>query len=321
MIIALLLGLFLIGGSVLMGTALHGRAGDRAVAEFDGYPISDREMDFYRELVRSDVLNYYQANYEVNALEHPDDAYDGMTPGQKWEEMALARLQEDKCLMILGYEQGLIGFADFTSFEDAWNSENKARAAAVQNGEIVYGMTSFTEEEYLAHFLANLRIALEKQLSASEGDSLYVTEEEIRTAYEADQTLWDADATTLCVTDYYVMQSDDLTALEEVRESIMSGMDAEPSDAVNVREWTFTGDSYSADYHRCYEIRSAADEMAEGELREVMDEIGYHLIYLASKEVDHEAAYESYRETIRSYVLDTKFQVYYEQELSKRRNV
>lgn len=181
--IALLAALCAVAAGLVVTGAVLGRHADR-VATVDGHDVTRAELVFHLKRVEPAVQNelHLTGAWYRSALD-------------TWKARALAEVERDKTVWILAREQGLVGSVDYDGFLAEMAAENKRRADAVAHGEVVYGVTAFTPDEYYSHRLTELTTALQKRLGG-EGGPLSVTDAEVRAAFAADPAKWSANATT-----------------------------------------------------------------------------------------------------------------------------
>jgi hypothetical protein len=101
---------------------------------------------------------------------------------------ALAEAERDKVLLLIANEQGLVDSVDHADFMKSVDQENARRADAERKGEVVYGLTEFSPEEFYGKRIADLTTELRKRQPVSDA--------EVRTAFDKDPGAWSANATT-----------------------------------------------------------------------------------------------------------------------------
>jgi len=288
---------------------------DKIIASLDGQAITAEELEFYERMEESAVRNYYSVNYGI-ALESEElwsQEVDGTMPRQLLAERALERCVKDKALFLLTAEQGIDVPASYEQLKQAVKEENQEREKALKNEEVVYGVNRFAEEEYLSRTLTNTRNQLIAELSKEEELPLYVSEDEVRTYYEANKEDWSAKATTIHAAE--IMLVNPLTEEDagQIAKLIHSGKSMEEIEAfypngLETRYRVFTSDSYTADLRSCYEVRIAADEMAQGEVRIITAEEVISVVYIQERISDDEETLNTYSTQIRSVITEQKFE-------------
>lgn len=299
---------------------------DKTIALLEGQAITADELEFYETLEESSVRNYYSANYGIT-LESEDmwsQQVDGTEPQQLLAERALDRCVNDKALLLLTVEQGIDVPVNYEQFKQAVKEENNVRQKAIKNEDVVYGINQFSEEEYLSHTLTNTRNQLITKLSKEEEQPLYVTDDEIRTYYNANKEDWSANATTIHVSDFMLtnpLTEEDARQIAELIRSGKSpdGIAAAYPNGLEMKDRVFTGDSYSTDIRACYEVRIAADDMEQGEVRIITSDEMINVIYIQERMSDDEETLNTYSSQIRSIIAEQKFENFlnsYQEQLS-----
>lgn len=82
----------------------------------------------------------------------------------------------------LAQKFGLINDISYRTFQKDFLAENKRRSIALQNKEVFYGPTQFTEENYFYYLFSNLVIRIKKHLADAEFN---LTDELLKDYYEA----------------------------------------------------------------------------------------------------------------------------------------
>lgn len=142
-----------------------------AVAYVNGEPVT--ALEFSQEMAenKSKVYDYFRRKY--NAQEDKnfwETAYNGEVPVQMLKKMTLDDLIEIKVEQILGKQNGLLSDTRYNVFLKVREQENKKRAKAKENGEVIYGPVEYGEREYFHYVHSNMVIQLKELLIAKELD-------------------------------------------------------------------------------------------------------------------------------------------------------
>lgn len=225
----------------------------------------------------------------------------------------LDELWRDKTTLVLATEQGLDVPVDHEEILTAMEEENDRRAAAVANGEVVYGLTEFSLDEYYSHLLTEVRTALKQRLGAREGDPLWVTEADVRRAFDADRDKWSAGATTYRYSKLVVSRPD--AALQRQ----VAAADRLADLALPRAELT-TG-TYDASQTgmvaQDQDLAGLLDHLDRGEISAPVvgtDEITYY--QLDDETVDENVAFTKYAKRIRQSLVDEKFDQYVQRRIA-----
>ena len=253
--------------SVLAAIIVLSFGTQRVVSTINGYAITKEEVDFHKRIHRNEVRNYYLSNYGI-ALEDKDwtRTVGDETPEEFLYKTALKECRYNKAVFILAYEKGIIEYVDFRHFKMALKDENAKRKKAIEAGETVYGMTTFSEEEYYSHVLSDLKNALVEEMS--------ISDEDVARYLEGNSDQWLFDVTTYSAEDIRLDENE-----QEITKDIL----------------LFTSDSYSTDMRKCPEARLLVGKMDLGEVAYYKDGTGdLHSIKLVEKQVDRSAAFAKY---------------------------
>ena len=255
---------------VVAGFALANRADE--VASIDGHPVTRDELAFHVQ-----------------------------------RQESLDKVWRDKVLLILANEQGFGVPVDHEDFLTELAEENERRAKAVANGEVVYGLTEFSLDEYYAHRLAEIGTALKRRLG--ESGALRVTDAEVRRAFDANRDKWNAGATVYRYTKLVVR----VPANEalDVQRRVAAASDLATAAArerdAELTTGTFDGAAAGVTTHGP-DLLPVLEPLAAGELSVPVvgaDELTYYR--LDSKTVDADAAFAKYAQRIRQSLVDEKF--------------
>lgn len=276
---------------VVTGVVLSNRTDD--VATIDGHTVTRDELIFHmRRLaptVRTDAL-------------------------QQLETRALDEIWRDKTTLILAQEQGLVDSVDYADFLTDLADENDSRAKAIAAGEPVYGVTKFSPEEYYSHHLTEVTTRLKERLSAKADDPLWVTDVEVRQAFDADREAWSANATkytysTLVVS---VASPDSVASLQQrvaAAGSLASVAASEPG--ATLTTGTYDGSGPTTMNAHTQDLMAVLGNLAPGQISAPVPSAGQVTYYqLDGKTVDENAAFAGYSRRIQQSLIDKKFAQY-----------
>ncbi|MFG2426351.1 hypothetical protein [Streptomyces sp. NPDC048590] len=184
---------------VVVAVNTLGGDGDE-VATLDGRPVTREELLFHMGRLAPAVQNELTITYHLTSPFRWDSKTGIKTALQRLETSALDEIRQDRAVLVLAQEQGLVDSVDFADLAAERTAENESRAQAVAAGRTVYGVTDFSPEEYYTHRLTELSTGLKDLLSKNSGDPLHVTDAEVRKAFDADPDSWSANATTYAYT-------------------------------------------------------------------------------------------------------------------------
>jgi hypothetical protein len=184
----LLVFILCVSSLVLLTTVLIGalKAG-KPVAVVNGEPVDARELELQMELERANVYNYFYKKY--GAEDGPGfwtKSFGGEVPGEVLRKKALEKCVRIKIQQILAKNHGIAANdISYAAFLKALKAENKKRAEAARNNEVVYGKLSYDEAAYYQYLLDNDVIRLKRMLF--EGELETGGDEVLRKFYEANK--------------------------------------------------------------------------------------------------------------------------------------
>ncbi len=128
------------------------------VATVNGDPISVREFKNTLANKRADIFTYFCGKY------HAEDSNDFWTknfgdeiPIVLAKERALAECISVRILYALAQKEALIQDTSYSAFLKALKKENKRRKEAVAKNQVVYGPVEYSEANYFAYILSNMK--------------------------------------------------------------------------------------------------------------------------------------------------------------------
>lgn len=145
-----------------------------AVVKVNGETVTQEEVDYFKGKLKAEVLNSYMEKYSVEYTEDFwETEFDGLTPQEVLDEMALEESIMAKIQFVLMREEGIyddISFEALRQKAESFNAEN-------ENKEGVVGIKSIQMSQFYTYYLQNGKMEL--QNIYSEG-KLAPTEEEIK---------------------------------------------------------------------------------------------------------------------------------------------
>lgn len=316
----LLSGLIVVSGILLAGYMLA-RDSHEEVAKVGGNAITDQEIAFQMDRLKSAVQNEFQVKFQVT-LGKGDwtQPVGDLIPLHVLQERALEQAMRDKSVFILAQAQGLLDSPDFDSLTASMETENREREAAIRRGEVVYGLTRFTLEPYYAHRLASLETELKQMLSQHPEDPLYLERGDVESYYEEHASEWAANATNYEVTQLIVPvpQEGKKGAASALAELIaeQAGLEGIASrfEEASIRTETLTEESGSYANSPAHQVVLQLRDMKPGELTAPVEiGEGFTVYRLDEVKVDEQKALQRYEYQIKQQLLEERFEAYVEQ--------
>jgi len=299
---ALLAGIgVVVAAAVGIGIAIGGRTHE--VAAVDGHPVTRDELIFHMRRLAPAVRN-----------EMGDTADDAAVIG-RLRERALAEAEKDKVLLLLAEERGLIDSVDHEDFLAEVRAENKRRAESARRGEVVYGVTEFSPEEYYTKRLTDLTTALK--------NALPVTDAEVRAEFDADRASWSAGATTYAYSTLVIPvpagASADYPAGLQSRVAAVGGLADVAADEPGARltSATYAGGESSGVNAHDQDLMAVLTALSPGQISAPVPGTGQITYYrLDRRTVDADAAFAKYAARIRQSLAGEKFDRYVDTRLA-----
>jgi len=261
--------------------------------KINGYEVEDAELSLFISEAKTLTVDRY-----VSQLNYPYDNMfwsqsDGETTAEEYFGKQLKRLSaENKTILILSSQSGLIDSPDYLTFLKMMREENRIRKEKKAAGEVIYGVLEFTEETYHSYLMTELREELKKRMADKE---LAITEDDIKQYYNKNLTRY-----MQANQDKYIIISakgvseekmrDKLKTLEGFRgkadefRKLCQNIRKENPEFFLVSESTLPGDSQSQDSRtgtRLYENTTQTEEGTSGNIWE--DASGAHVVYCVEK--------------------------------------
>jgi hypothetical protein len=301
-----------LAAAVVTGAALTHR-GDE-VASVDGHAVTRDELLFHMRRLTPAVQNELRNEYHLRgAIDWTAKAGD-KTALQRLETRALDEIRRDKATLILAKEQGLIDSVDHADFLAELTDENRARDKAIANRETVYGLARFAPEEYYSHRLTELTTTLKERLGGDAGDPLWVTDADVRRAFDADRDAWSANATTYTYSTLVVPTSDGAPAdhaaglQRRVAAADRLAQVAAREPGARLTTATYDGGGSTGPNAHDQDLTSVLSKLAPGQISAPVTGTGQITYYeLDDKSLDTEAALAEYSRRIRQSLVEEKF--------------
>jgi PPIC-type PPIASE domain. len=163
-------------------SALRYQKENSYAALVNGEPISVRELEHRMQADRSQVVQYFREKY--NAEDNAgfwEKSYNGETPLDTLRKKALDECVKIKVQQILAQKKGIIKGISYSAFLKELDKENKRRAEAVKNNEVIYGPVKYAEDAYFEDVFAKMIITLKGEL---EGNEITFTDKDLQEYYE-----------------------------------------------------------------------------------------------------------------------------------------
>lgn len=303
---------------------------DKTVAIVDGEPIAIMEFMLFLEDEIATTHSYFYELYGDKVYHEGfwQEEIGGQVPIKMAKEKALEKVVELKIQQILMAEYDLWKNISYDALIQAMNEENQRRKNAIENGEIVYGVTDFEIKTYLSYVFSNTQIELKAKLV----ESVFKPEEQTLIAYydefkENSYRLEDR----IDVQKLYIKPSEDIDqafeiSIDEMNDFLLSIPQANYSEGgfdesvialapegyeIVVETYSFLPENAKADYNQNFTLLKAAQELTVGQLSEpILDRHGMTVMYIIGKETTGFRSYESVRSSVLKVWADEAYVSY-----------
>ena len=161
------------------------KGGERVVLKIDDNSVSEAEFEMAMSENRTDVILYFGETYGETQF---DTGFWNKTYGQNNEkpinvlkQKAIDEITNNYAVLLSAKEAGIISSVSYQDILEMYVQENETRKESVDNGEVIYGVTTFEFRDYYDWLLSNCKMQLRNQLSER------ITEQEIRDYYEQEK--------------------------------------------------------------------------------------------------------------------------------------
>ena len=292
-------GLCLVVAAAAVTGAILSRNHNR-VATVAGHDVTRDELVFHMRLLAPTVQNQIRNQYHVAGTVDWKANYGAQSGLSRLSAAALDQIRADKTTFVLAREQGIQVAVDYDDFLNEMAAENKRRAEAVAKGQVVYGVTEFTPDEYYSHRLTEIKTELQKRLPLSVSDA------EVKAAFEADRESWSANATTYTYSQLVVPITAGLQKRVAGAKRLADVAAAEAGAKLTRATWSLGGlSSHDQD------LAAVLGKLAPGQISAPVAGAGQVTYYqLDGRSVDEAAALAAYTGRIRQALIKQKFDEY-----------
>ncbi|NQX68765.1 peptidyl-prolyl cis-trans isomerase [Paenibacillus alba] len=263
---------------------------------------------------------------EFNKALRKNRGYSGETPTDEWKQKALDDSVSIKMQQIIAQENGVWSDISYSSFLQQWKRENERRQQAIQNKQVVFGPTQYSEDGYFEYMLSNANIAVKKKMQEQEAgladglkafyerkkDSLYASPGSVK-VQQVMLTLLDANHQAS-------LKEKKRQEMEEVKAKLSSGADLEEVAKAYMPEGTISVQQFAANNVR-QNLRSpaaqAALKMKQGEISDVIEENGSYILMKCMEKSEPGSAYTPFEE-IKEQILKDYIDDKYKEQLQTR---
>lgn len=255
--------------------------------EVAGFRITREEYLRAMYQARNDVLSDHAA------ASHPLRDWTAETPlgdpCQLTMERTLELLSEYYAVSTLAVERGYLVDAGYTAMLAALEEVNRQRQEALNKGDMVTGLPTFTVDDFISYRASSLRL----QFCSDPGNpETQVTHEELRQRYEADRDNLYQQPDTLELCFLAADAADDALeqAFREARElgDLAAALEADPGLKPYYQEISVDPGNYGV-YARSHgDILACAADLQTGELSQVLRQDGWLCLVQCLQRTEHQ---------------------------------
>lgn len=156
--------------------------GNKNIITINGIPVEKDEIIMYIQDERADICSWFYRNYQAdcNAEDFWEKEYEGTTPAGKLSEAVIQKLKEAKTAQQQMKEEGFVETVSFQELEKLMDAENQKRRQAEEEGQVIYGNSQFSMEQYYNWYYSQGKTRLKEQFHQTFTD---YTEEDLENWY------------------------------------------------------------------------------------------------------------------------------------------
>ncbi|MDD6057516.1 MAG: hypothetical protein PUB98_04585 [Clostridiales bacterium] len=145
--------------------------------KIDASRVEEEEYWHMMDESRFEVTQYFldEHNVALDELKDWENSYGKESPCKKLMETVLEKLIYRRAVYRLGMERGYVESVEYRDIVRRWHLENEQRETKKEKGEIVYGLTEFSLEQYISYEMQGLKQCF---LEDKENTDLQITQDE-----------------------------------------------------------------------------------------------------------------------------------------------
>ncbi|MGP4038743.1 peptidylprolyl isomerase [Gracilibacillus sp. D59] len=297
---------------------------NEVIATVNDMSIVEKEFRLQLNNFKPDVQNYFKNSFGAEITDDFwEEQFDRENPMKLLKEQALAEAVKAKIELSLARDHELINFVSYDELLEHLQKENEKRQKAISKGEVVYGLASFSENQYYRHVIKNIRLNLKEILSRNESDPLYPTEKELQSSFNQNLDEWSDKkyAYTIHKISIPYHDSASMKNAEVKAKKALSHLENGKSFEEVSREYnednkilsqTMSDETSRGEKRSTVNLRTAVESLEVGDFSNtIIHENGsYNIIKLVNKESGDTEVYQENKDLIRNMVVDEKYDKY-----------
>ncbi|QGH36125.1 hypothetical protein GI584_19650 [Gracilibacillus salitolerans] len=306
-------------------------AKDNVIATVNDISIVEREFRLQLNNLKPGVQNYFRNSYGAEITDNFwREEFNGENPMELLKEKALREAIKAKLELSLAREYKLINFVSYDELLEHLQEENERRQEAISDGEVIYGLASFSENQYYRHIIKNIRLNLKDKLSRHENDPLYPTQKELQISFNDHFDEWTNKRYAYTIhkisipyQDSASMQNAEVKA-EKALSDLESGKSFEEVSKLynednKVLSQTISDENNRGERLSTVNLLMTVESLDVNEFsKTVIHENGsYNIIKLVDQMSGDEEAYQENIDLVRNMVVDEKYDDYIQELIDK----
>lgn len=277
--------------------------------------VPKEEYRIVMSSLKDETMMHYSKNYNETDFsksfwkrEYPSGS---ITPIEYLNEKTIEKIKENHAILNMAKKEKLIENDSFEFIYRMFEEENLDRSQNQQNEEEIYGVSSFTIEEYYEYLISNLSVNLRSILSEN------LTEQEIDSYYEKNKdkmfcepSIYECEQVLI---EGYSESSEIKNTVQKIIHKVKQG--EELKNLVYNQGMTINKVEYDMSQVRSLSIRypliiEALNNMDVGDVKLIEDSPNAYILKVCSKSDEKYIPLEKVKENVKTYLsmekLDTK---------------
>lgn len=277
------------------------------ILKIDETEVPKEEYHIVMSSLKDETMMYYSKNYNETDFsksfwkrEYPSSS---ITPIEYLNEKTIEKIKENHAILNMAKKEKLIESDSFEFIYRMYKDESSDRSKTNQNDEEIYGVLSFTIEEYYEYLISNLSVNLRTILSEE------LTEQEINSYYEKKKDVMFCEPTVFKCEQVLIVgysESSKIKSMaQKIADSVSKGEDFEK--LVYNQKMTLNKVEYDMSEVRSLSIRypaiiEALGDMNVGEVKLIEASPNAYILKVSSKSDKKYIPLEKVKENVKTYL-------------------
>ena len=287
------------------------------ILKIDETEVPKEEYHIVMSSLKDETMMYYSKNYNETDFSksfwNREYSSSNKTPIEYLNEKTIEKIKENHAILNMAKKEKLIESDSFEFISGMFEEENLDRSQNQQNEEEIYGVSSFTIEEYYEYLISNLSVNLRSILSEN------LTEQEIDSYYEKNKdkmfcepSIYECEQIFI---EGYSESSEIKNTVQKIVDKVKQGEKLE--NLVYNQGMTLNKEEYDMSQVRSLSIRyptiiEALCDMNVGDVKLIEESPNAYILKVCAKSNKKYIPLEKVKENVKTYLsmekLDTKIQ-------------